>query len=676
MGIEDYKTCEEMIMKNSNKYIRQYFLPPVCEYDWVKKDYIDKPPIWCSVDLRDGNQALIEPMSLEEKIEFFRMLVDIGFKEIEVGFPAASETEYAFMRALIERDMIPDDVTVQVLTQAREHIIRKTFEAVKGAPHAVIHLYNSTSVAQREQVFKKDKAQIMKLAVDGAKLLKKLASETDGNFSFEYSPESFHGTEVEYAVDVCNAVLDVWKPASDNKAIINIPATVETAMPHVFATQIEYVSKNLKYRDNVILSLHPHNDRGSGVSDAELGLLAGADRIEGTLFGNGERTGNVDIVTLAMNMYSHGIDPGLEFSNMPQIRETYERLTRMHVYERQPYAGDLVFSAFSGSHQDAIAKGMAYREEKKCKEWTVPYLPIDRVDVGRTYDADVIRINSQSGKGGVSYILKQNFSIALPEKMREEVGYAVKQVSDEEHKELSPQWVYEIFENNYIENMPYFQISECHFKQSDGIMAEATICSGEKKTIVDANGNGRLDAVSNIIKQYFNVSYELSVYEEHALSHGSSSKAMAYVGITCGGKMYWGAGIDEDIIKASIHALTVAVNKLPEIAKDDSNKDDRLVSMINFIQNNYQYVTLETMAAQFHLSEPYISKFIKDKSGKTFGEHVSGVRMKKAKVLLKNGNMTVENIAEAVGYQNVEHFNRQFKKMFNMTPVQYRNSCR
>ena len=676
MGIEDYKTCEEMIMKNSNKYIRQYFLPPVCEYDWVKKDYIDKPPIWCSVDLRDGNQALIEPMSLEEKIEFFRMLVDIGFKEIEVGFPAASETEYAFMRALIERDMIPDDVTVQVLTQAREHIIRKTFEAVKGAPHAVIHLYNSTSVAQREQVFKKDKAQIMKLAVDGAKLLKKLASETDGNFSFEYSPESFHGTEVEYAVDVCNAVLDVWKPASDNKAIINIPATVETAMPHVFATQIEYVSKNLKYRDNVVLSLHPHNDRGSGVSDAELGLLAGADRIEGTLFGNGERTGNVDIVTLAMNMYSHGIDPGLGFSNMPQIRETYERLTRMHVYERQPYAGDLVFSAFSGSHQDAIAKGMAYREEKKCKEWTVPYLPIDPVDVGRTYDADVIRINSQSGKGGVSYILKQNFSIALPEKMREEVGYAVKQVSDEEHKELSPQWVYEIFENNYIENMPYFQISECHFKQSDGIMAEATICSGEKKTIVDANGNGRLDAVSNIIKQYFNVSYELSVYEEHALSHGSSSKAMAYVGITCGGKMYWGAGIDEDIIKASIHALTVAVNKLPEIAKDDSNKDDRLVSMINFIQNNYQYVTLETMAAQFHLSEPYISKFIKDKSGKTFGEHVSGVRMKKAKVLLKNGNMTVENIAEAVGYQNVEHFNRQFKKMFNMTPVQYRNSCR
>ena len=663
-------------MKNANKYMRQYFMPPVCEYDWVKKDYVDAPPIWCSVDLRDGNQALIEPMSLEEKLEFFRMLVKIGFKEIEVGFPAASETEFDFMRALIERDMIPDDVTVQVLTQAREHIIKKTFEAVKGAPHAVIHLYNSTSVAQREQVFKKDKEQIKKLAVDGAKLLKKLADETEGDFSFEYSPESFHGTEVDYAVEVCNAVLEVWKPTAENRAIINIPATVETAMPHVFATQIEYVSKNLKYRDHVVLSLHPHNDRGCGVADAELGMLAGADRIEGTLFGNGERTGNVDIITIAMNMFSHGIDPKLDFSDMPKIRETYERLTGMQVYARQPYAGDLVFTAFSGSHQDAIAKGMAFREEKKAEKWTVPYLPIDPVDVGRTYDSDVIRINSQSGKGGISYILKQNFSISLPEKMREEVGYAVKQVSDEEHKELSPQWVYEIFEENYMNHTPYFHISECHFKQNDGIMAEATICHGEKKTIVDANGNGRLDAVSNILKEFFGISYELSVYEEHALSHGSSSKAMSYVGITCDGKMYWGAGVNEDIIKASIHALTVAVNKLPQVKNDEKCEDDRLVSMLNFIQTNYQTVTLEDMAEQFHLSEPYISKYIKDRSGQTFGEHVAGIRMKRAKSLLKNGNMTVENIAYAVGYQNVEHFNRVFKKNMEMTPVQYRNLSR
>ena len=663
-------------MKNYDKYERQYFMPPVCEYDWVKKDYIDKAPIWCSVDLRDGNQALIEPMSLDEKLEFFQMLVDIGFKEIEVGFPAASETEFIFMRTLIERDMIPDDVTVQVLTQAREHIIKKTFEAVKGAPHAVIHLYNSTSVAQREQVFKKDKAQIKQLAIDGAKLLKELADETEGDFSFEYSPESFHGTEVDYALEVCNAVLDVWKPDDKRKAIINIPATVETAMPHVFATQIEYVSKHLKYRDHVVLSLHPHNDRGCGVCDAELGILAGADRIEGTLFGNGERTGNVDIVTLAMNMFSYGVDPMLDLADMPHIRETYERLTRMHVGDRSPYAGDLVFSAFSGSHQDAIAKGMAWREDKKLKTWTVPYLPIDPMDVGRTYDADVIRINSQSGKGGISYILKQNFSISMPEKMREEVGYAVKQVSDEEHKELSPQWVYEIFEENYVNRMPYFTIDECHFKQNDGIMAETTIMFGGKKTVVDANGNGRLDAVSNTIKQFFNVSYELSTYEEHALSHGSSSKAIAYVGITFDNKNYWGVGMDEDIIRASIHALVVAVNKLPQVAGNEGSKDERLTAMLNFIQNNYQTVTLESMAEQFHLSEPYISKYIKDKSSKTFGEHVAHIRMKRAKTLLKNGNMTVENIAYAVGYQNVEHFNRTFKKIFDMTPIQYRNTSR
>ena len=663
-------------MKNFEKYERQYFLPPVCEYDWVKKDYIDKAPIWCSVDLRDGNQALIEPMSLDEKLEFFQMLVDIGFKEIEVGFPAASETEFIFMRTLIERDMIPEDVTVQVLTQAREHIIKKTFEAVKGAPHAVIHLYNSTSVAQREQVFKKDKEQIKKLAVDGAELLKKLASETDGDFSFEYSPESFHGTEVEYAVEVCNAVLDVWQPDAAHKAIINIPATVETAMPHVFATQIEYVSKNLKYRDHVVLSLHPHNDRGCGVADSELGLLAGADRIEGTLFGNGERTGNVDIITLAMNMFSYGIDPLLDFADMPRIRATYERLTRMQVGDRAPYAGDLVFSAFSGSHQDAIAKGMAWREEKKLTTWTVPYLPIDPVDVGRTYDSDVIRINSQSGKGGISYILKQNFSISMPVAMREEVGYAVKQVSDEEHKELSPQWVYEIFEENYVNRMPYFTVDECHFKQNDGIMAEATITHGGKKTVVDANGNGRLDAVSNTLKQFFGISYELSTYEEHALSHGSSSKAIAYVGITCEGKNYWGVGMDEDIIKASISALVVAVNKLPQIEQNEEGQDERLTSMLNFIQNNYQNVTLESLAEQFHLSEPYVSKYIKDKSGKTFGEHVAHIRMKRAKTLLKNGNMTVENIAYALGYQNVEHFNRTFKKSFDMTPIQYRNEAR
>ncbi|MFQ9493618.1 MAG: 2-isopropylmalate synthase [Dorea longicatena] len=660
-------------MKNYQKYEKSYFMPPEVTYDWAKKDSVEQPPKWCSVDLRDGNQALIEPMSLDEKLEFFQMLVDIGFKEIEVGFPAASETEYQFMRTLIEKDMIPNDVTVQVLTQAREHIIKRTFEAVKGAPHAVIHLYNSTSVAQREQVFRKDKEQVKQLAIDGAKLLLKLANETDGNFTFEYSPESFHGTEVDYAVEVCNAVLDVWQPTADNKAIINIPTTVENAMPHTFACQLEYVHKHLKHRENVVLSLHPHNDRGCGVATAELGILAGADRIEGTLFGNGERTGNVDIITLGMNMYSQGVDPGLDFSNMRKIRETYERLTRMQVYDRQPYSGDLVFTAFSGSHQDAIAKGMAWRDEKKCDKWIVPYLPIDPKDVGREYDSDVIRINSQSGKGGVNYILMHSHGINLPKAMREEVGYMVKDVSDKAHKELTPDWVYQIFSDHYINTKSIFHIDECHFKQVDGITAEVTINHAGESKVITSNGNGRLDAVSNAIKQYFNISYELSFYEEHSLTKGSSSKAVAYVGIICKGKTFWGVGIDPDIIRASIEALIVAVNKIEELGNADACTDARMIEIMNYVQANYIDITLDDLAEKFFLSKPYLSKYIKEKSGMTFGDLVKKIRMKKAKALLKSSNMTVENIAMSVGYQNVEHFNRLFKKAYDMTPMQFRN---
>ena len=549
-------------MKNSSKYERQYFMPSEVTYDWVKKEYIQAPPVWCSVDLRDGNQSLIEPMSLDEKLEFFQLLVDVGFKEIEVGFPAASDTEYQFMRTLIEKDMIPDDVTVQVLTQAREHIIKKTFEAVKGAPHAVVHLYNSTSVAQREQVFKKDKEQILKIAVDGAKLLKTLADETEGNFTFEYSPESFSGTEVEYAVEVCNAVLNVWEPTADNKAIINIPTTVENAMPHVFATQLEYVHKHLAHRDNVVLSLHPHNDRGCGVATAELGMLAGADRIEGTLFGNGERTGNVDIITLAMNMFSHGVDPKLDFSDMKKIRETYERLTRMHVYERQPYSGDLVFTAFSGSHQDAIAKGMACLKDKEHNKWTVPYLPIDPMDVGRTYDADVIRINSQSGKGGVGYILETKFGLNLPPKMREAMGYAAKAVSDHKHKELHPDEIFSLFKSTFENVVEPYSINEVHFQQKeDGIVTRVTSTFRGKTIVTEASGNGRLDAVSNALKKAYELKYTLETYQEHALEQSSSSKAIAYVGIRKpDGTLAWGAGVDQDIIRASIDALVTAIN--------------------------------------------------------------------------------------------------------------------
>ena len=657
--------------ENWKKYEKTYFMPPTPCYDWVKKDCVDKAPIWCSVDLRDGNQALIEPMSLDEKLEFFQLLVDVGFKVIEVGFPAASETEYQFIRALIEQNMIPDDVTIQVLTQAREHIIKRTFEAVQGAPHAIIHVYNSTSVAQREQVFKKSKEEIKQIAVDGAKLLKKLAKETTGNFTFEYSPESFQGTEVDYALEVCNAVLDIWEPTSDNKAIINLPTTVENAMPHVFASQVEYFNKYLLHRENVLLSLHPHNDRGSGISDAELGILAGADRIEGTLFGNGERTGNVDIITLAMNMFSQGVDPELDFFFFFYICEVYERVTRMHVSPRQPYAGELVFTAFSGSHQDAIAKGMAWREDRQCDKWNVPYLPIDPQDVGRRYDSDVIRINSQSGKGGVNYILKQSFGISLPEKMKEEVGYLVKDVSDKAHKELTPDWVYHIFEDNYITAKTIFTVDECHFKQENGMVADAVIHhNGNDRRIVGV-GNGRLDAVSNAIKHYFDVDYQLAFYEEHSLTKGSSSRAVAYVGIIYNKKKYWGVGIDADIIKASIEALVVAVNKLSEIV--DGGKDERLLEITNYIYANYKNVTLEDLSEKFFLSKPYLSKYIKEKSGMTFGDILKQIRMKKARAMLRSGNATVESIAEMVGYQNVEHFNRVFKKMYHTTPVQYRN---
>ena len=549
-------------MKNYQKYEKSYFMPPEVTYDWAKKDAVEQPPKWCSVDLRDGNQALIEPMSLDEKLEFFQMLVDIGFKEIEVGFPAASETEYQFMRTLIEKDMIPNDVTVQVLTQAREHIIKRTFEAVKGAPHAVIHLYNSTSVAQREQVFRKDKEQVKQLAIDGAKLLLKLASETDGNFTFEYSPESFHGTEVDYAVEVCNAVLDVWQPTADNKAIINIPTTVENAMPHTFACQLEYVHKHLKHRENVVLSLHPHNDRGCGVATAELGILAGADRIEGTLFGNGERTGNVDIITLGMNMYSQGVDPKIDFSDMPHICEVYEKCTGMQIYERSPYSGALVFAAFSGSHQDAIAKGMHWRENGNLEHWTVPYLPIDPTDVGRNYDADVIRINSQSGKGGVGYILETKFGLNLPPKMREAMGYAAKAVSDHKHKELHPDEIFSLFKSTFENVVEPYSISDVHFQQKeDGIVTRVTSTFRGKTIVTEASGNGRLDAVNNALKKAYELKYTLETYQEHALEQSSSSKAIAYVGIRKpDGTLAWGAGVNQDIIRASIDALVTAIN--------------------------------------------------------------------------------------------------------------------
>lgn len=548
---------------NTSKYAVGYYPAPGTHLKWAQKDHVEHAPQWCSVDLRDGNQSLVIPMSLDEKLEFYKMLLKVGFKEIEVGFPAASETEYNFLRTLIEGNLIPEDVSVQVLTQCREHIIRKTFEACKGAPSAIIHFYNSVSVAQREQVFRKSKEEIKQIAIDGARLVKKLAGEYEGNFRFEYSPESFTGTEPEYALEVCNAVLDVLQPGPDNNVIINLPVTVEMSLPHVYASQVEYMSENLKYREFVTLSLHPHNDRGTGVADTELALLAGADRVEGTLFGNGERTGNVDVITVAMNLYSHGVEPGLDFSDMPSLVACYEKCTRMHVYERSPYAGELVFAAFSGSHQDAIAKGMKWREEKQLHQWTVPYIPIDPRDINRTYDADVIRINSQSGKGGIGYLLEQAYGYSLPAKMREHFGYLCKDLSDHQHRELKSEDVLAAFRKGYLNIDRPISVRNLAFDQHQGgVACNVTFVTDGRETVIRQSGNGSLDAVSNALKEYTGSSYTLKIYTEHSLqSQSSGSTAAAYVGIeTADGKMFYGAGVDTDIIQASIRALLGAYN--------------------------------------------------------------------------------------------------------------------
>ena len=559
-------------MKNSNKYVKQYFEPQGVTMDWTKRSSIEKPPIWCSVDLRDGNQALVIPMSLDEKLEFFKLLCQVGFKEIEIGFPAASETEYEFCRKLIEDNLIPDDVTIQVLTQSREHIIAKTFEAIQGAKRAVVHLYNSTSLAQRQQVFKRSKKEIIDIAVFGAKLCKAYREKADGQIIFEYSPESFTGTEPEFAVEICNAVLDVWQPTAEDKAIINLPVTVSHSMPHVYANQVEYMCKNLKNRQNVIVSLHPHNDRGCAVADSEMGLLAGGDRIEGTLFGNGERTGNVDIVTLALNMYSQGIDPKLDFSNLPKITEVYERVTRMKVGDRQPYSGALVFAAFSGSHQDAIAKGMKYRVERDTETWTVPYLPIDPTDVGRAYEADVIRINSQSGKGGIAYVLETQFKLILPPKMREVFSYHVKNISDHAHKELSPAEVYEIFMRDFVNVHDRLVFIGAKQEESDGetVRVSVELSYNDERYVVATEGTGRLDCISNAIKKVTGKQYLLESYVQHAIEEKSSAKAATYIGILVDGITYWGAGIHADIAVSSIRALITAVNRMIALEGSDN----------------------------------------------------------------------------------------------------------
>lgn len=548
---------------NFHRY-RQF--PPIDLPDrqWPSK-VITKAPMWCSVDLRDGNQALEKPMNLNQKINFFKYLVKIGFKEIEVGFPAASDTEYIFCRTLIEQNLIPEDVTIQVLTQSREHIIRKTFEALEGVHKAVVHLYNSTSTLQRDVVFNKSKDEIKELAVSGAELVDRLAEEYGKDrFIFEYSPESFSGTELDYAVEISDAVFDVWKPTADKKVILNLPNTVEMATPNVYADQVEYVCRNLKNRENVIISIHPHNDRGCAVAATELGIMAGADRVEGTLFGNGERTGNADIMVVALNMFSQGIDPKLDFSNINECIDIYEASTGLDVHPRHPYAGDLVYTAFSGSHQDAIKKGMAKMIEHPDR-WEVPYLPIDPIDVGRNYDP-IIRINSQSGKGGVAYILETHYGLHIPKIMQQDFGPKVTQASVDMDKELTHEEIYNLFMENYYIKEPLSVLYYTEESSDDHVNLDARVNYRGKEMSLKGNGNGIVDAFCKAIMDEFGVTFEISDYSQHSLAYGNKSKAITYVQVyDCKKQPHFAVGISSNTAKSSIRAIASAINQFKKI---------------------------------------------------------------------------------------------------------------
>ena len=530
---------------------------------------ITQAPIWCSVDLRDGNQALKIPMNLEEKLEMFDLLVEVGFKEIEIGFPSASQVEYEFARTLIEENRIPEDVTVQVLTQAREHLIRKTFEALEGANKAIVHFYNSTSTLQREVVFRMGKEEIKNIAVEGAKLIKVLKDEVGHpGIRFEYSPESFTGTELDYAVDVCHAVMDVLEPTPKNRLILNLPATVEMSTPNVHADQIEWFCRHLKNRESVYISLHAHNDRGTAVAATELAVMAGADRVEGTLFGNGERTGNMDIVTMALNLFSQGVDPKLDFSDINRLRDVYQECTRMLVHERHPYAGEFVYTAFSGSHQDAINKGMKAQEARESSIWEVPYLPIDPQDVGRTYES-IIRINSQSGKGGVAYIMEREFGFKLPKLMHPEFGKVVQTITDKTGDELPSQEIWDAFEREFLKRTYPYHLRECHIHMdsSEGeppaTLVKAVVGINGNEITIDSRGNGPIDAFVKGLNEYSELDIKLESYSEHDIDHGSDSRAAAYINIRKrSGRSAFGVGVDSNISIASIKAILSALNRL------------------------------------------------------------------------------------------------------------------
>lgn len=551
-------------MKNYQKY-KSYETVDMYDRTWPSKRTTEAP-YWCSVDLRDGNQALETPMGLEQKLEFFDFLVKIGFKEIEIGFPAASETEYEFTRTLIENNLIPEDVTVQVLTQSRGHIIQKTFEALKGAKNAIVHLYNSTSTLQRDVVFGNSKEETIELAVYGATLIREIAeSYPETNFRFEYSPESFTGTEMDFAAEICNAVIDVWEPTPDHKVIINLPATVEMATPNLYADQIEYMCRSIRNRENVLVSLHAHNDRGCAVAATELGLLAGADRVEGTLFGNGERTGNADIMTIAMNLFTQGVDPMLDFTKIDEVVEIYENTTKMSVHSRHPYAGHLVYTAFSGSHQDAIRKGMEGMKNHP-EHWEVPYLPIDPMDVGRNYDP-IIRINSQSGKGGVTFILEQYYSLHMPKAFQKDVGAVVTRVSDEMQCELSPDKIFEIFNQEYVDIRSPLKLiqyrTETMDPERDVLAIEAEIEYHGERHFIQGEGNGVVSAFCHAIDDFIHMPIDIVNFRGHSMELGTNSRAISYIETKdAQGNRYYGAGTSSSVGKSSLRAVVSTINKM------------------------------------------------------------------------------------------------------------------
>lgn len=555
------------IINNSASKYKAFKPIDLTDRSWPSQS-IKTSPRWCSVDLRDGNQALIEPMGEERKLRMFNMLLEIGFTEIEVGFPSASQTDFDFVRTIINENLIPNDVTIQALTQARPELIKRTFEALEGAKRAIVHVYNSTSTLQRKVVFRSDEKGIMRIATDGAKWV---ADESEKfpktDWTFEYSPESFTGTELPYAVDVCNAVNEVWKPNSEKQTIINLPATVEMASPNIYADQIEWMCRNLENRENVIVSLHPHNDRGTAVAATELGVMAGADRVEGTLFGNGERTGNVDLVTLSLNMLTQGIDPNLDFSNINQIMREAEYCNQLPVHPRHPYAGDLVFTAFSGSHQDAIKKGLTEMRNSNQEIWEVPYLPIDPQDVGRSYEA-VIRINSQSGKGGVAYLLEKDHGLSMPRRLQIEFSQVIQKIADDSGKEISPSNVWEKFQSTYLNDSGVYEFIEHNINSKankDGTQSDEIIIGlkfNSQHISIEGMGNGPIDAMINAVKNHFNMDITISDYHQHAISSGSDAKAVAYSELSLNGQSMWGVGIHQNTVIAGLQSVISGLNRL------------------------------------------------------------------------------------------------------------------